>query len=149
MGILRRWRLWFRRLWRELGQRWYCWRHGVVPVAASVYVWSITIDGEELLACPIPGTAFSGADLVVGTDIPVVEGSEVSIRVENLSSRPVPFQACLSVDDLDRFGSTMYPFPLIQLAPKGQPFPPARSVVRVMQPGRVKRLFVPPYARKP
>lgn len=146
MTIFQRWRSWLPRVWFELAAGWYRWRHGVVPVATSVCVWSILIDEEELLACPIPGTAFSGADLVPGAHIRVVEGSKVSIRAENLSNRIVPFQACLSVQDFDD-SSTIYPFPLVQLPPKGDPFPPARAEVRIMRAGLLKRLFIPPNAR--
>jgi hypothetical protein len=147
MGILRRWQNWlFWHVWHELRQRWYCWRHGVLPVARSICIWSITIDGEEILATPVPGIAFSGAELVTGAIVRVAEGSEISIRAENLTTRAVPFVGCIFVTQLDG-SSCVYPFPPVLLQPKTHPFPPARIAVRVVQAGRFMRLVIPDYAR--
>jgi hypothetical protein len=142
MGILRRWRNWFFwHVWHELGQRWYCWRHGVVRLGEAVRVHSITFGRNELLAGSVPGTVFSEQDLSGCDRVSLVEGTAISIMVENLMNRPVPFQGAVFVSD--RHGATIYPFPPTLLGPRET----ACATVRLTGAGKLDRILIPTHVR--
>jgi hypothetical protein len=142
MGILRRWRNWFFwHVWHELRQRWYCWRHGVVRLAEAVRVHSITFGGNELLVGSVPGTVFSEQDLSGCDKVTLAEGTAISIMVENLTNRLVPFQCAVFVSD--RHGATVYPFPPTLLGPRET----ASAIVRLTGAGKLDRILIPTHVR--
>ncbi len=142
MAIFRRWRLWFRRVRHELGQSWYCWRHGVVRLGESLRVHSVTFGKYELLAGVLPGTSFGINDWSGCDRVTIVEGETISIEVENLSSRALPFQG--AVFTTDRHGSMVHPFAPLLLAPRQR----TRVSVRVTGAGKLDRIMIPTHVRK-
>lgn len=143
MGILRRWRNWFFWLvWHELGQRWYCWRHGVVRLAEAVRVHSITFGGNELLLDSLSGTAFAEHDLSGCDRVNLTAGEAISLEVENLTNRPVTFQGAVMASD--RHGGTIYPFSPTLLGPRQT----VRTTVRLTGAGRLERIVIPSYVRR-
>ena len=143
MGIFARWRNWFWwHVWHELHQRYYCWRHGVVRLGEAVRVHSITFGGNELLLGSLPGTSFGETDLGGCDRVNLIEGEAISIEVENLTSRPVPFQG--AVFAVDRYGPTVNPFPPTLLGPKQS----ARVTVRLTRAGTLDRILIPTHVRR-
>jgi len=144
MRSLRQWRSWFRwNVWHELRQRWYCWRHGVVRLGEAVRVHSITFGGNELLVGSLPGTSFSETDLSGCDRVNLVEGTAISIELENLTNRPLPFQGAVFASD--RHGATVYPFPPTLLGARQS----ARVAVRLTGAGKLDRIVIPSHVRRP
>lgn len=140
-----RWWLWFYwHVWHELRQRWYCWRNGVVELAQSVRVHSVTWSGQELLLgqCSLPGTSFGECDLSALYRVRLVPGGELSLEVENVSNRPVPFRGAVFVRD--QHGSTIYAFPPTQLGPRQT----SRIFVQVTGSGSLDRIFIPTHVKR-
>jgi hypothetical protein len=146
MGTLARWRNWFWwHVWHGLRQRWYCWRHKVIPLAEAVCIRSITVDGNEQLACLVPGTAFNETNSESCIlRVRMRPGAEMSIQIENLTTRPVPVQGALFVTQYD-WTSTVYPLLPRMVEPKES----ATFTVRVMAAGELQRLFIPTHVRRP
>jgi len=143
MGTLARWRNWlWWHVWHELRQRWYCWRHGVVRLGEAVRVHSITFGRNELLLGSLPGTSFAETDRSGCDRVNLVEGEEISIEVENLTNRSVPFQGAVFASD--RHGSTVYPFPPTLLGARQS----ARVAVRLTGAGKLDRIVIPTYVRR-
>lgn len=144
MRILRWWLWFYWHVWLELRQRWYCWRNGVVRLAQSVRVHSVTWSGQELLLgrCSLPGTSFGECDLTPCYGPRLVPGGEISLEVENLSNRPLPFQGAVFAHD--QHGSTIHPFPTTLLGPRQT----ARVSVRMMGSGKLDRIFIPTHVKR-
>ena len=143
MRSLRQWRSWFHRhVWHELRQRWYCWRNGLVRLGEAVRVHSITFSGGELLLGSLPGTAF-GENPLAGVDrVRLIEGEEISLEVENLTNRPLPFNGAVFASD--RYGATIHPFPTTLLGPKQT----VRVFVRLTGSGKLDRIFIPTHVKR-
>jgi hypothetical protein len=118
-------------------------RRRQVPLAQWILVHGIYLDGQNVLALPTTGAAFTEV-LPVDLQVRQMVRKELMLSLENIGSKPVVFQAAVFLDDLTGHGSTVVTFGPRQV----QPGEIVELAVRIMQQGWFRTLRIPSYSRQ-
>ncbi len=121
MTTFLRWFRWFRWVFLPLVRScWRYWRHGIVRIGDSVVIHSIVANGAEQLMGPVPGSLFGEMCPSRGPRVVVAPGSDVTIEVENITTKRIPFIGMFGMTVLERGHphQMILPLPPIVLAPR-------------------------------